>query len=216
VIVSRPVVEVSPPTDFTLWPIADAERYGFLPLHGGLNAAEVGTAVASIADRNAATPEGDVEPPTCAGSIGDFLHGLLTLDCVYVPGGLRITDTATGVTLLPGCCNGLEERGEWRYVLDGGGWASFGHDPSPLAERRGDIVHLTVDADMVNSPVIELPVDELRRLLADAEQDLTHFLRLANTWAARHLSDRVSEVTAALARGLLVDTGVVPVAPPVP
>ncbi|MFI5900199.1 hypothetical protein [Streptomyces cyaneofuscatus] len=43
---------------------------------------------------------------------------------------------ATDATLLPGCCNGLEERHERQEIVDGGGWASFGHDPSPLAEHR--------------------------------------------------------------------------------
>jgi hypothetical protein len=67
-------------------------------------------------------------------------------------------DTATGVTVLPGCCNGPDERHDWRQAVDGGRWASLGHGPSPLAERRGDTVRLTVDAELGNSPVIELPV----------------------------------------------------------
>ncbi|GAA3776720.1 hypothetical protein ACFS5L_34575 [Streptomyces phyllanthi] len=98
----------------------------------------------------------------------------------------RAAGRAVGVTLLPGRCNGIEGRGDWLEVLDGDGWASFGHDPSPLAERRGDTVRLTVDADRDGSPGIELPADELRRLLAGAERDLTGFLRPAATWAARH------------------------------
>ncbi|MFC8956628.1 hypothetical protein ACFT8P_28985 [Streptomyces sp. NPDC057101] len=46
-----------------LWPIVGVEPYDFLPLYGGLTDAEVGTAVASIADRNAVRPEDDDQPP---------------------------------------------------------------------------------------------------------------------------------------------------------
>ncbi|MFF8503906.1 hypothetical protein ACF07L_25100 [Streptomyces anulatus] len=130
VIVLQPVLEVYGFDDFTLWPVAKSAPYGFLPLSGALDPAEVGTAV------------------------------------------MRISDTATGATLLPGCCNGLDERRDWLEVVDGTGWTSFGHDPSPLAERDGEVVRLTVDAEHDNSPVMEGPVTDLRRLLAGAEQDL--------------------------------------------
>ncbi|MFE4953986.1 hypothetical protein ACFRCW_07760 [Streptomyces sp. NPDC056653] len=212
-IVSRPVLEVLPPADFTLWPISDDAPYGFLPLHGGLTPAEIGTAVASIADCNAVTPEDD-RPSTSSDPIGAFLHGLLTTDCLYVPGGLRVTDTATGFTLLPGCCNELEERGDWLEVLDGHGegegWASFGHDPSPVAERLGDAVRLTVDADREDSPVIEVRVDELRHLLDGAERDLVDFVRLAAAWAVGQVPDHAGQVTAALARALGPPTPALP------
>ncbi|MFH8624635.1 hypothetical protein ACH4A8_22555 [Streptomyces vietnamensis] len=65
-------------------------------------------------------------------------YGFLPLDAAEVGTAvMRIADTRTGVTLLPGCCNGLEERRDWFEALDGNGWVSFGHDPSPLAERLG-------------------------------------------------------------------------------
>ncbi|MFF7946111.1 hypothetical protein [Streptomyces griseorubiginosus] len=124
------------------------------------------------------------DPPRPAEPLGGFLHGLLTMEGLAVTGGLQITDTATGTTFLPGCCNGLDERLDWPEVLDGDGWASFGHNPAPLAERHGDFVRLTVDAERDDSPVIELPVTELRRLLAGAERHLVDFLHLVATWAA--------------------------------
>ncbi|GGK88577.1 hypothetical protein GCM10010094_57110 [Streptomyces flaveus] len=170
VFVMQPVLEIRVPEDFALWPIVGAEPHGFLPLSGALGPGEVGTAVMSIAACNDAVPEAADQAPRPASSLGAFLHGLLALDDLFVSGGLRVTDTSTGVTLVPGCCNGLEERGDWLDVLDGGGWASFGHDPSSLAERRGDTVRLTVDAERDDSPVIELPTVELRRLLAGAER----------------------------------------------
>jgi hypothetical protein len=45
-------------------------------------------------------------------------------------------------------------------------------------------------------------VDELRRLIAGAEQDLRDFVRLAGGWAERQLPERAAAVTAALARAL--------------
>ncbi|MER6624197.1 hypothetical protein [Streptomyces sp. NPDC000931] len=203
VIVLQPVLEVSDPSGFTLWPVAGIEPYGFLPLSGSLAPAEVGTAVMSIAAHNDVVPDDD-RPPRPTDPLGCFLHGLLTMDDLFASGGLRVTDTVTGVTLLPGCCNGLEERHDWFDVLDGNGWASFGHDPSPLAERHGDDVRLTVDADRDDSPVIELAAGELRRLLTGAERDLTGFLTLAAAWAARQLPDHAAPVTSALARTLVL------------
>jgi hypothetical protein len=204
VIVSQPVLEVSAPSGFALWPVAGIEPYGFLPLSGALTPAEAGTAVMSIVAHNDVVPTADDHPSQPADPLGAFLHGLLTMEDLVASGGLRVTDTASGVTLLPGCCNGLEERGDWFAVLDGDGWASFGHDPSPLAERHGDVVRLTVDADRDDSPVIELPAAELRHLLTGAERDLTEFLDLAAAWTARQLPGHAAQVTSALARALLL------------
>ncbi|WP_457456865.1 hypothetical protein [Streptomyces sp. TE5632] len=202
--VLQPVLEVSAPSGFVLWPVAGIEPYGFLPLSGALAPAEVGTAVMSIASHNDLAPAADDHPSRPADPLGAFLHGLLTVEDLVASGGLRVTDTASGVTLSPGCCNGLEERRDWFDVLDGDGWASFGHDPFPLAERHGDAVRLTVDADRDGSPVIELATVELRRLLTGAERDLVEFLRLAAAWATRHLPGHAASVTAALARALLL------------
>ncbi|MDT9688212.1 hypothetical protein Q5762_07555 [Streptomyces sp. P9(2023)] len=183
--------------------MAESGAYGFLPLSGALGAAEVGTAVMRIAECNSVDLEGEPRrPQRPADPLGHFLHGLLTLDELFAPGGLRVTDTTTGVVLSPGCCNGLDERGDWPEVIDGAGWASFGHDPSPFAERVGDVVRLTVDAERQDSPVIELPLTDLRGLIADAERDLIAFLRLAAEWAALHLCDYADPVGTALARAL--------------
>jgi hypothetical protein len=135
------------------------------------------------------------------------------MEDLFASGGLRVTDTATGTTLLPGCCNGLEVWRDWLEVVDGDGRAFFGHDPSPLAERLGEAVRLTVDAEQNDSPVIELPVAELRRLLAEAERDLAGFLQLAVDWAAQHLRNHAASVTAALARALDLPAPVAPSKP---
>jgi hypothetical protein len=104
-----------------------------------------------IIECNDIEPEAAGHSPKPADPLGVFLHGPLTLDGLFTSGGLRVTDTVSGVTLLPGCCNGLEERSDWFNVLDGAGWASSGHDLSPMAERRGDAVRLTVDVERDDS-----------------------------------------------------------------
>ncbi|MEV6525690.1 hypothetical protein AB0M43_27450 [Longispora sp. NPDC051575] len=205
-IVIQAVLEVPIHDGFTLWPVADRAPFGFLPLSAALSPAEVGTAVLCLAVCNNIDPEQDTGPSGPTDPLGAFLHGLLTVDDLFAAGGLRVTDTTASVVLLPGCCEGLEDRDSWLDVLDGDGQASFGHDPSPFAERYGDTVRLTVD-EGVDSPTMELPVTELRRLLDGAERDLVGFLRLAADWAARYLPDHAAPVTAALTRAL---------APPVP
>lgn len=203
VIALQPVLETYAPAGFDLWPVAGSEAGGFLPLNGALDEAQVGTAVMCVAACNDIDPEHDDRPPRPGDPLGGFLHGLLTMDPLFASGGLRITDTAIGATLVPGCCNGLEDWREWFGVVDGdgdGGSGWFGHDPTPLAERAGDVVRLTVDAEREDSPVIDVSATELRRLLAGAERDLTDFLQLAAGWAAVRLPDHAVPVTRALAR----------------
>ncbi|CAG6396734.1 hypothetical protein SCOCK_450049 [Actinacidiphila cocklensis] len=50
--------------------------------------------------------------------------------------------------------------------------------------------------------MIELPVEQVRTLVAGAQQDLLDFLSLAGTWAGQHLPAHAAAVTAALARAL--------------
>ncbi|MFJ4526148.1 hypothetical protein ACIP4Y_35400 [Streptomyces sp. NPDC088810] len=67
--------------------------------------------------------------------------------------------------------------------LDGAGCSYFGHDPSSAAERVGDNVRLTFDADAKDgSRVIELPVGQVRALVTGAEADLRDFHSLAGIW----------------------------------
>ncbi|WP_418961521.1 hypothetical protein [Streptomyces tritici] len=201
----QPVLEVLGRDDFALWPVlAPGERpRGFLPVGGAMTETEIGTAVMLVASCNDLDPgDGDERPPRPDEPLASFLHGMLTFDALYAAGGLRVTDTATGAELVPGCCSGLEEWRAWYEVLDGGGSAGFGHDPDPMAQRIGDTVRLTVDAERPDSPVLELPAAELRRLLAGAERELGAFLDVAAAWASRHLGRHAEPVTHALARAL--------------
>ncbi|MEV0913600.1 hypothetical protein AB0I93_04855 [Streptomyces sp. NPDC049967] len=47
-----------------------------------------------------------------------------------------------------------------------------------------------------------LSIDQVRKLVARAQQDVQDFLSLAGTWAEQHLSAQAAAVTAALARAL--------------
>ncbi|WP_424886753.1 hypothetical protein [Streptomyces sp. XH2] len=203
VIVMQPVLEISAADDFTLWPVGEHESDGYLVLNGGLTPAEVGTAVMRIADCNDFEPE-EEHGPCPTDPLGAYLHGLLTMPDLFAAGGFRVTDIATGAVFVePGCCNGLEAWRDWLEVLDGTGCAYFGHDPSSAAERVGDTVRLTLDAHAKDiSPVIELPVDQVRALVTGAQADLRDFLSLAATWAEQHLPTHAAAVTAALARAL--------------
>ncbi|MFJ6609480.1 hypothetical protein ACIQPT_04300 [Streptomyces sp. NPDC091289] len=196
----QPVLEMYAPDGFDLWPVAEVESFGFLPLSGELSPAEVGSAVMRIASCNDVDPDGD-RPPRPADALDSFLHGLLTFDNLFAAGGLRVTDNSTGVTFLPGCCDGLEDWRDWHQFIDDGSLLGFGHDPvSPVAERFGNTVRLTVNAEQSDSPVIEVSVSELHNLLAGAERDLADFLALAADWASRNLPGNCAPVTAALAR----------------
>ncbi|MFJ9776209.1 hypothetical protein ACIRVF_34095 [Kitasatospora sp. NPDC101157] len=198
----QPVLEMAAPDkDFALWPTGPFEPYGFLPLDGRLAPQDIGSAMWRIAGANEDAPEGS--------PVGDpleaFLHGLFTADHLLAPGGFRVTDGATGAVFAPGCCNGLEEWREWLEVTDGSGEGWFGHDPHAAAERLDGTVRLTADTRTGGGPVIELPVDRLRRLLAGAEQDLRDFVRLAGGWAERQLPGHAPAVTAALTRALALE-----------
>ncbi|MEU9048002.1 MULTISPECIES: hypothetical protein [unclassified Kitasatospora] len=212
-IVIQPVLEINTPEGFDLWPIAGVEPFAFLPLNGELSPAEVGTAMMRIIACNDIDPDGDRLPrPT--GPLQSFLHGLLTFDNLYAAGGLRVTDHSTGVTFLPGCCDGLEDWRDWHVFVDGGSLLGFGHEPvSPVAERFGDTVRLTVNAEQSGSPVIELPMTELRHLLAGVERDLTNFLVLATAWIHQQMPEHSGPVVAALARVLDLPAPAVPPKP---
>ncbi|CAM5541923.1 hypothetical protein I6J39_34410 (plasmid) [Streptomyces californicus] len=199
----QPVLEISAADDFALWPVGEHESYSYLVLNGELTPAEVGTAVMQIADCNDFEPE-EEHGPCPTDPLGTFLHGLLTMPDLFAAGGFRVTDNATDTVFVePGCCNGLETWRDWLEVLNGTGCSYFGHDPSSMAERLGDIVRLTLDAhEMDSSPVIELSVDQIGTLVTGAQQDLQDFLSLAETWAEQHLPTHAAAVTAALARAL--------------
>ncbi|MFE0627936.1 hypothetical protein ACFW3D_13325 [Streptomyces sp. NPDC058864] len=201
-IVVQPVLEIGTTDGFALWPVAEWEPFTFMPLHGALPAAELGTAVMTVAAYNGLAADDADLPDRSRDPVEDFLQGLLTEDEVQAPGGLRVTDTTDGSVLRPGCCNGLEDWREWLDVLDGTGDVWLGHDPSPLAERHGDVVRLTVDAGRDDSPAFDVAADVLRDGITGDERDLAEFLRAATGWAAVHVPGHTPALVAALARAV--------------
>ncbi|MFE5051292.1 hypothetical protein ACFRAI_33860 [Streptomyces sp. NPDC056637] len=198
----RPVLEIPCRLGFDLWPVSGAEPYTFLALDGHLAPDEVGTAVMAVAACNDVDPTDGLPPPP-DDPLGGFLHGLLTMDPLFAAGGLQVVDSDTGTRLVPGCCSGLEDRGDWWEVLDGGvSVAWFGHDPSPAAELHGSFVRLTVDSAADSSQRIDVSSAELRHLLAGVEKDLVDFLGLAAGWGAEHLPDHWERLGDALAQAL--------------
>ncbi|MFD6426900.1 hypothetical protein, partial [Streptomyces sp. NPDC060198] len=161
----QPVLEMDPLEGFDLWPVAETERFGFMALGGGLSPDEVGAALLRIAASNDADPEANDLPPRPADPLAGFLHGLLHLDTLLVPGGLRVMDTSTGVAFEPGCCDGLEDRREWEQVIDGDGTFRSAHPESGrVATRIGDTVRLTFATGQEAAPVIEVPLAQMRRM----------------------------------------------------
>ncbi|MFH8869912.1 hypothetical protein [Streptomyces griseus] len=140
-IVMQSVLETRAPDGFSLWPVAEGASSRFTALSGNLGPAEIGTVLMLIAGCNDIDPDpgaGDDRPPRPADPLASFLHGLLTSEDPFVSGGLRVVDGATGVTLLPGCCHGLEDWRGMYAVLDGAVSPFLGHDPDPVVERSGE------------------------------------------------------------------------------
>ncbi|MGW7612317.1 hypothetical protein ACWGKW_34690 [Streptomyces sp. NPDC054766] len=83
--------------------------------------------------------DGDGDRPSCpAGAPDSFLHGPLTFDSLFAADGLCVTDTSTGITFLPGCCDGLEDWRDRHQFVNDESMLGFGHDPlSPVAECLG-------------------------------------------------------------------------------
>ncbi|WP_405019814.1 hypothetical protein OHV05_26115 [Kitasatospora sp. NBC_00070] len=191
-IVIRPVPESPSLDDFTLWPVGSGPSP---PLGGELTSDQVGAVVARIACYNESTADESLADP-----VARMLSGLLTEDAFVVAGGLRVEDTATGVVLEPGCCNGLEE---WRSWLDieFGEEPWLGHDPTPGAELIGTTVRLHPDAGQPG-PVIELPPADLLTLLAGVQRDLLAFLGLLANWADRYAPGSAEALVAAFDRAL--------------
>ena len=194
----RPVLEVPGDEGFALWPVA--QTGWFLPLDGSLSPAEIGSAVMAVAKSCSPHAAGGSPPP--AGDQGEaFLHGMLTAQRVSAFGGLSLQDSLTGVSVDPGCCVALGEWRGWFGLLDGTE-AYLGHSPSPGSELVDGVVRMTADTEEADSPTLDVPVADLRRLLASVERDLTDFVGAVSDWAAHHVPSRASDVVAVIARAL--------------
>lgn len=180
----QPVLETYRADGFTLWPVAAPRAENLLALSGDMREAELGTALAVIAEYNS-----DDGPRT--------IRTLADAECLVAPGGLRILDTATGIAVTPGCCSGIEDWRDWFDLLDGAQpW--LGHSPTPKIDHDGDLVRLWPDEDDTFGRPVELTQTALSELLQAAHNDLLGFLRLAGEWAERVDSVAAPRFTAKL------------------
>ncbi|WP_099887803.1 hypothetical protein [Streptomyces sp. 2132.2] len=172
------VLETYKAADFTGWPIAEPPADRLVPLSGRLSSREVGTAMAILAEYNGGSRRG-----ARASEAGiDQVRRLVDGETVVAPGGLRIRDTVTGVTALPGCCFGLENWRDWG-ALAGGEWPWLGHDPTPRVEHVGAVIRLWPDTDRQDGPPIDIPRAQMPELLGSVQEELVAFLSAAGRWA---------------------------------
>lgn len=189
VIIMEPVIEIFNAREFTAWPVGPRAG-GFLGLSGELAPADVGTAMAVIAAYNYdrmkhVTPrrkDKDHRPAAIR-----LIEGITQADGLIAPGGLRVRDTVTGAAVNPGCCCGLEDWQDWKNVAAGESpW--FGHDPEPWVEHLGTVIRAWPDGGDEEAPSttgtpIDIPADDLPRLIAGTRERLQGFLALLEPWA---------------------------------
>ncbi|WP_053761224.1 hypothetical protein [Streptomyces sp. AS58] len=197
------VLESPDTVGFSFWPVADLPPYQFMALSGSMSPLEVGSALAMLADYNSRTGDDDRPLTDASGAI----RRLLETDKVIAPGGLRVHDTRTNVTVRPGCCCGLENWREWLDVADGETlW--LGHDPSPRIEHSSDLVHLWPDGadaqETPSGPPIEIVVGDLPGILHTVQEGLQGFLSLTMQWATRHVPTLTEDLAARLDEDLAI------------
>ncbi|TXS74329.1 hypothetical protein EAO69_14365 [Streptomyces sp. me109] len=197
------VLETPDTVGFSLWPVADLPPYQFMTLSGSMSPLEVGSAMAMLAGYNSWTSDDD-RPVRDA---GEAIRRMLSTDKVVAPGGLRLHDTRTNVTVPPGCCCGLEDWREWLDVANGGTpW--LGHGPSPRLEHDDRVVRLWPDgADAQETPSgqsIEIVVDDLPGILQTVYEELQGFLSVTKEWAHRQVPALTEDLAARLDEGLAI------------
>ncbi|MFF7603349.1 tetraspanin family protein [Streptomyces mirabilis] len=197
------VLETPDTVGFSFWPVADLPPYQFMALSGSMSPLEVGSALAMLTDYNSRSSDDD-RPLTDASEV---IRRLLETDKVIAPGGLRVHNTRTNVTVRSGCCCGLEDWREWLDVADGGTlW--LGHDPSPRFERANEVVQLWPDAaDAQETPSgqpIEIMVGDLPGILHTVQERLQGFLSLTKQWATRHVPTLAEALAARLDEDLAI------------
>lgn len=132
----------------------------------------------------------------------------LSLDSdLIVSGGLRLIGDR--VTIVPGCCSGLEDWREWVALLrtDASPW--MGHDPAPYARRTEHGVRVWADEpDSASSKTVDLYIDlddsSLRAELLRVQADMVGFLGRVHDWANAHLLPRPDELTGLIDRTLSI------------
>ncbi|MEW1925757.1 hypothetical protein [Streptomyces sp. NPDC088360] len=188
------VLETYQAKEFTLWPVADFPPDGLLSLSGPLTPRQVGTAMAVLTDYNKGQRK---RGQRCAEDPAEQMRALVAAETVAAPGGLRVRDTATGVTASPGCCFGLENWRDWLDLTKGEEpW--LGHDPTPRTEHVGTSIRLWPDENRRTGPHIDIPRAELPELLESVRDNLVGFLGSVDRWTAALVPPLPPALTTAL------------------
>jgi len=202
VIIIEPVIETFDAKGFTVWPVGVHPGSEGLALSGELAPVDVGTVMAVIAvyNHNHIAPSGEEdEHPRPA----RLIQRIAQADYLIAPDGLRVRDTATGLTVSPSCCCGLETWQEWNQVAAGQSlW--LGHSPTPWVEHLGHTIRVWPDGgDEAVPPAgtspIEIPVSDLPDLIASAHKQLQNFLDLLEPWSPPLAGTTASSLGPALA-----------------
>ncbi len=184
VITLDPVVEVvwrSANDGPHLAPMADLPAGSWLVVDGSSTVAAAGLFVSLLAEREDLGRD--------AGA-AEAVAAVVKADTLILPGGLRVTDTMPGKSVVPGCCAGLEAWRDWVELLERRQpW--MGHDPGPWVEFRAGRVRVWQDGQpdsprrgRRNVPVrVELPESELPGLLLGVQRALSDFLSVLYQWA---------------------------------
>jgi len=205
VIIIEPVIETSDARGFTAWPVSARPGPRDLALSGELTPADIGTAIAVIAvyNHDHITPPGEEDDHPAPARL---IQRITQAESLIAPGGLRVRDTATGLTVNPGCCCGLEDWQEWNQAAAGQSpW--LGHSPAPWTEYLGHAIRVWPDggdepagaAPPAGVLPIEIPASDLPRLIASAHQQLQRFLDLLEPWALPLAGSAAGSLAPALA-----------------
>lgn len=194
VLIVDAVLETADAANAVPWPVTALPPYTFLALSGRMPESDVGAAMALLTDWFATDPDDSGRVPDAA----ERVRRLIACDRVVASGGLRVRDAATGVTVNPGCCCGLEDWREWLRLLDGDP-VYLGHDPTPRVEIDGQVVRVWPDdAERPEGQPARLPLSDLPGVLDSVRTDLLGFRALAAGWAGRHVPSQAAELIARL------------------
>lgn len=204
VITLQAVAEVAAPRDErTPWPVAQLDPCSWLTLSGDCTHEEVGLFVATLADK--------IDVPAAAGP-AETVDMLLAEELLIAAGGLRIQDTETATTLIPGCCAGLEDWRDWAQVLSNvSPW--LGHDPAPEVEFLDGRLRIWQDGGphrhhgRWSGVHVDVPRHAMPALLAGVQRDLIAFLDALYGWRQRvGLGPRGEALAQAIDRDFAITT----------
>lgn len=120
-----------------------------------------------------------------SGAMADAAKAAEMAEGLILPGGLRAE--ASGQSISPSCCCGLEGWREWFAVAPGGPSPWLGHDPSPFVETRPDQAIIWPDYEAEGSaPCLTVPYDDIEQACEAARKELLGFAQRLTEWLERY------------------------------